>query len=213
MQYLYPEARILVFARPPVPGRCKTRLVPVLGEKGAAQLQQNLTDKIMHDLEAYKLCPFELWQSDETLYFKQRYSTINGLTIHTQTGEDLGERMANAISCALTTAKNVIVTGSDCVLYSKYYLSSAIESLKSGNVVVGPASDGGYVLLATKQEIPEIFRDISWGTPRVLQQTLNKLAKEQQKYSVLGELWDIDTPEDLLKLQQVAPDMLRFIDY
>lgn len=200
MKYLFPDTRISVFTKPPVPGKCKTRLIPHLGEEGAAHLQEKLIKKIINDLYEFQLCPFDVWQSEPTEYFSCLVSNFNSdIKIHTQAGFDLGARMSNAIKDNLKISKKLIIIGSDCIEYSKAYLTSAIESLDNYDVVVGPAYDGGYVLIGATVHYPKIFQDISWGTETVLADTVSKLRLNYISFTQLKTLNDIDTPEDLKK--------------
>ena len=188
---------------------CKSRLIPELGEKGAAELQARLVDKIINDLNEFMLCPVEIWQSEETDYFITRYCNFEGITIHTQTGNNLGERMSNAISSTIEKTNKIILIGSDCVLYTKQYLTQAIHSLDNTIVVFGPAVDGGYVLLGVSQNIPIIFKDINWGTDKVLEKSKENLRSLGVSFSLLDQLWDIDTPSDLNLLRESNPEMMK----
>ncbi|MBN4080063.1 TIGR04282 family arsenosugar biosynthesis glycosyltransferase [Beggiatoa alba] len=211
MDYLFPDARILVFSKPPIPGKCKTRLIPDLGKKDAAALQAKLITKIIKDLLAFRLCPFEIWQSEETDYFTELITQYKKpIRIKTQQGHDLGERMSNALVETHKEVSSVLVIGSDSIMYSKPYLEKALQSLKTHSVVVGPALDGGYGLIGGIKDYPDLFTHISWGSSQVLKQTLTKLDKENISYLCLDQLWDIDTPSDLVKLRQYAPQLLVF---
>ena len=207
MSYLYPQIKILLFTKPPVTGQCKTRLIPALGKEGAATLQQKLLHKIIQDLLDFKLCPFEVWQSDDSDYFSQ-LNFADELNVKTQSGDELGARMANAFKDNLAGNKKVIIIGSDCVEYTRAYLANAITALLDNEVVIGPAHDGGYLLIGMSKFQPIIFDNIEWGTDNVLESTLQKLKKANVTYSQLNTLHDIDRPEDLAYLNQVAPELL-----
>ncbi len=202
MQYLYPKAKILIFTKPPLAGKCKSRLVPHLGEDGAALLQQKLLHKIITDLTNFKICPFEIWQSEESNYFDKLKSKFN-VTIKTQQGSHLGERMSAAISASLATSDGILLIGSDCAEYTKPYLINALSAVQSNDVVIGPAHDGGYVLIGMSKLHPQIFLDIPWGTAAVLKLTLSKLDKSKIRTASLTTLRDIDRPEDLVFLEKI----------
>ncbi|GAB1258140.1 TIGR04282 family arsenosugar biosynthesis glycosyltransferase [Aurantivibrio plasticivorans] len=116
-----------------------------------------------------------------------------------QQGEDLGQRMWNALNLGLTQSDLAIVVGSDCPFINLDYLHAATDALSSHDVVLGPATDGGYVLLGVSQYAP-IFSDIAWGTDNVLAQTLERLQQKDISHTLLADLDDIDRPDDLRRL-------------
>ena len=79
---------------------------------------------------------------------------------------------------------------------SANYVAQAEAALASADVVLGPAEDGGYVLIGCSRAVPEIFRGIEWGTNRVLEQTLKSASQAQLRVTLLNTLWDVDRPED-----------------
>jgi len=207
MSFSFPDTRILVFTKLPFPGKCKSRLIPVLGEEGAAQLQERLINKIIMDLLSFKLCPFEIWQSEKSDYFSKLFvSNSIHVPVSTQKGDDLGERMSNAMGKTLKEISNVIIIGSDCILYNEEYLKSAIVTLQSNSVILGPAEDGGYVLIGMNQRYPTLFEGINWGSDTVFAQTILRLQQGKITYKSIRTLWDIDTKEDLDKLSLADPD-------
>ncbi len=212
MSFTFLDTKILVFTKPPITGKCKSRLVPALGEKGAAQLQARLLKKIITELVEFNLCAFEIWQTEPTSCFADLFVNKDvSVVVHTQQGNTLGERMSNAMQQTLQDVSRVIIIGSDCILYSKPYIKMAISCLNTESLVIGPAADGGYVLIGANQYYPAIFENISWGSSCVFQQTILKAQHKGIAYNVLEELWDIDTPSDLDKLKKVAPGILDFL--
>lgn len=200
MNYAYPDTTILVFSKPAIAGKCKTRLIPYLGERGAAKLQSNLLNKILTDLTDFSLCPFEVWQSEASPYFKNLNHTFNNaLKLKLQCGDNLGARMSHAITAGLKKSKRVIIVGSDCIEYSKDYLMNAIRVLETQDVVLGPAYDGGYVLIGMTKSYPALFNAVSWGTSLVLDETLQNIEQCQLQHTLLLPLNDIDTAEDYKK--------------
>jgi len=98
-----------------------------------------------------------------------------------------------------------VVVGSDIAVMDAPYLRAAHEALVEGaEAVVGPAEDGGYVLIALARDIPEIFRDMPWSTHRVLSLTRERLAHLGLRWRQLATLWDVDRPEDLERLRRVG---------
>lgn len=195
----YANARILLFTRAPRPGKVKTRLIPDLGEAGALAIHVQLVRRQLEVLASEPLCPAQLWldePSDDPLF-----DGFNG-QVFLQCGEDLGQRMYHAASIALKEAEAVIIIGSDCPGLDRAYLAEALHALSSPekDVVIGPAEDGGYVLIGLKVADSQLFRNIDWGTDRVLQQTLQGIRQRNLGYQLLRPLCDVDTKDDLVNL-------------
>lgn len=206
----YPNARLLIFAKAPVPGQVKTRLIPALGATGAAQLHRALLqNQLRHALTA-NLCPVELWVAsdlnDEFIaHCAQRFS----ITLHAQSGGDLGERMANAFASTLSSTSPALLIGSDCIGLDAAALHHALDTLHEGfNAVFVPADDGGYVAVGLARPARALFEQIPWGTSEVMQATRNKLHASELTWRELPSLWDVDRPEDLNRLQLLAPQIL-----
>jgi rSAM/selenodomain-associated transferase 1 len=119
-------------------------------------------------------------------------------SVYVQQGNDLGARLEFAAARLLETYDAVIFIGTDCPALDEGYLISALKLLQAGNdVVLGPATDGGYVLIGTRTCETTLFREIDWGTEKVLTQTLAAAEKEQLRVGMLPMLADVDRPEDL----------------
>ena len=103
---------------------------------------------------------------------------------------------------ALATGQDeIILIGADSPTLSTETVWLAFEQLQRHDVVIGPARDGGYYLIGCRQQLPDIFEEIHWGSNRVLQQTLEKLKSSDLSYAVLPEWYDVDHLEDLITLQ------------
>ena len=200
---LYPDTKIIIFAKAPEAGKTKTRLIPALGAEGAAELHKRMSQHIIDKMLASNLAPVELQCYPNSQHeFFLRLLDKHCIELHRQQGDDLGERMSNAMMKALTNYKHAIIIGTDAPALSETYLKSAIEQLKSGvDVVIGPAEDGGYVLIGLSRHNPDIFENIDWGTEQVLDQTLDRINKSKLGLHTLDVLWDVDTPNDLWKLR------------
>jgi rSAM/selenodomain-associated transferase 1 len=200
--YRHARARILVFAKAPIAGRAKTRLIPMLGAEGAAELHESLLADTVGRLASARVAPLELWctPSSEHPAF-QTLGTRYSVPLFEQTGADLGERMMNAAHQALGRAEYVVLIGTDCPGLSAAYLGDALDALvdHSGalDAVLGPAQDGGYVLLALRSAPSELFRDVPWGDERVAELTRRRMRQLHWRWRELGVLRDIDRPEDL----------------
>ena len=169
--YRYPKSCIAMFTRAPVLGQVKTRLIPALGEQGALDIHLQLMNRQIEVLNKSSLCSAQLWV-DQSI----EHSALNKFQgeLKIQKGESLGEKMYDAVQVVLQDFSTVVIIGSDCPGIDIIYLEQALQALekKAVEVVLGPALDGGYVLIAMKQLQQEIFQDIDWGSEDVLQQTV-----------------------------------------
>lgn len=199
---------ILIFARAPVPGKVKTRLAPALGAKGAAALHRRLTRHAVATAVAAGLGEVMLYCAPHTRHaFFRRLKNEFGVSLRSQKGADLGERMHHAIRFALARFPAAILIGSDCADIDPAYLRQAAARLESdaASVVLGPAADGGYVLIAATRVDPGIFIDVPWGTSGVLAATRARLRNLGWRFSELATLEDVDRPADLARL---PPELL-----
>jgi len=206
----YKHSIILVFARSPVVGQVKTRLEPMLGQQGALTLHKALIEQVITTVRDCNLSAMELWVSSNKHheYFLSLCNSMN-INIHEQCGSDLGARMAHAASDALQRAHYVVLLGADCPSVDAGYLNQALQLLERGeDIVIGPAEDGGYVLLGLRQVPAEIFTEIPWGTAEVMQLTRQRLQQTGKKWIELSERWDVDRPEDLLRLRESMPELI-----
>jgi len=196
--------RVIVFARAPEPGKVKTRLIPALSAAGAAELHRRLVRHSLGAATGARLGPVELWCAPDTgdPFFRECERRL-GVSLSAQGGGDLGARMRRAFESALARAGRAILVGSDIPALSAQYLRDADQALVRGNeVVIGPAEDGGYVLIGLSRSDPELFRDIPWGGPEVMAETRRRIASLAWRLSELPVLWDVDRPEDLGRLPQ-----------
>jgi rSAM/selenodomain-associated transferase 1 len=199
----YPHARILVFCKPPIPGQAKTRLIPALGAEGAADLHAELARATVARAVCSRLAPVELWASaspEHPLF--QRLCADHACVLQTQCGDDLGARMAQALETTLADADFAVLIGTDCPALDEHYLAEACAALANGaDAVLGPAEDGGYVLIGLHRSDPALFAGMAWGTSAVLAQTRRRLAALAWSVHELATLWDLDRPEDLERLR------------
>ena len=191
---------VLLFTRYPTPGRCKSRLVPALGPRGAAEVQRQLTEWLVARLKPgaaagrYRLViaytgasqrAMRTWLGPAPVWLKQG------------TG-GLGERLNRAFQWAFGHgASRVVAIGADCPEVTPPLLSDAFAALERSPLVLGPARDGGYYLVGLRRPCPELFRNIPWGTSDVLQTTLDRARQLGLELVLLPTLRDVDEPADL----------------
>lgn len=200
------SCRILVFAKAPVPGRVKTRLVPALGESGAAQLHRQLVERTLDTASAAGLGAIDLCCAPDTNDpFFAACAKKYGLSLSAQGEGDLGVRMSRALKATLAAGTPGLLVGCDCPALTPAYLREAATALAGASeAVFGPAEDGGYVLVGLARMPPaQLFEDISWGTASVMQETRARLTQIGWHWRELATLWDVDRTEDLLRLRQL----------
>jgi hypothetical protein len=174
---------VVVFAREPRAGRVKTRLIPLLGEAGAARLHARLLARTLATARAARLGRVVLWGTRR------------------QRGADLGARMLHALRHGLRRAERVIVIGADCPALGARALRQTARWLAGGaDAVLAPAEDGGYALVALRRVAPRLFEGIHWGGTQVMAQTRARLAALGWRWRELPQTWDVDRPEDVRRL-------------
>lgn len=196
----YSGARLLVFAKAPLPGRVKNRLRGKLGSRGAARLQRRLLWRTVATASAAGLCPVEIWCSPSTthptfLALRRRF----GVRLRRQRGSDLGRRMFHALYATRRRgAASAVLVGSDCPEMGSVQWLQALEWLHNdADAVLGPARDGGYVLIGMRTPAGGLFRGIPWGSDRVCRITRQRLRGLRRRWRELQPQSDIDTPADL----------------
>ena len=190
-------------------GKVKSRLAAEIGAKQALAVYQAMLARVGQLLIQSQIAAWDLWVTSN-LSHKNFLSICNKTNIYMQTGQDLGARMDAAIRQTLLkkSVESVILIGTDCPALTERYLDQALLALESGvDVVLGPAEDGGYVLVGMRRPIGAVFEDIPWGTERVMQRTLEALKAKELTYRLLDTLWDVDRPEDLARLQLLEPPL------
>ncbi|TVQ88123.1 MAG: glycosyltransferase [Chromatiaceae bacterium] len=198
-------ARILIFAKAPVPGQAKTRLIPALGTAGAAALAERLLRATVARMAAARLAPVDLWCAPDTSHpvFAELAATYD-LALHRQQGVDLGERLLNATAVTLNQAAGAVLIGTDCPQLDAGCLRRALAGLADHDAVLGPAADGGYVLLALRAAAPALFAEMPWGGARVAALTRARMAQLGWRWQELPVLQDLDRPADLVRLAALA---------
>jgi rSAM/selenodomain-associated transferase 1 len=193
---------VIVFARAPRPGQVKTRLVPLLGAEGAAALHARLVERTLASARSAGFEHVELRCAPdaEDPFFhlcRRRY----GVVLAAQAEGDLGTRMRVAFERALAAHARVLLVGSDCPALGASHLRQAERALCEGcDAVLGPAEDGGYVLIGLVRLAAGLFANISWGGASVLAVTRERLAAFGWKWRELETLWDVDRPQDYERL-------------
>ncbi len=192
-------AAVALFVRQPIPGRVKTRLARDLGDGAACELYGAMVADILSQITNSELPLFLFHDGSSDAGLPLTWLAASAQVIR-QTGDSLGERMTAAIEQTFSAGyEYVVVTGSDIPGISAPILHEAVSELDSQDVVIVPAFDGGYCLIALRRDhfSPVIFRDIPWSTSRVLSSTIERCEANGQTFKLLEPLQDIDTQDDL----------------
>lgn len=203
---------IIVFAKAPLAGHAKTRLIPALGAQGAAKLAERLMHSALaHAVEA-QVGPVELCATPDRMHraFGDAV-TRHRITLTEQGDGDLGERMARAFERVLRKQPQALLIGTDAPGLDAAYLRAAALALRDADAVFGPAADGGYTLVGLKRPRPELFINMRWSHDHVMAQTRERLSQAGLRSVELPVLHDIDEPADLVHLAahgiQINPTM------
>jgi uncharacterized protein len=199
--------RLIIFTRYPEAGQTKTRLIPALGAAGAAQLHRQMTEWTIAQIRAgdrrVRSVEVQFTGGD----FQQMQDWLGtDLDYQRQSSGDLGARIIAAIQVAFAKGvERVVVIGTDCPELNAEILEQAFQALRQQDLVIGPATDGGYYLIGLSRLIPELFEGITWGTEVVFDQTIAIAQQLGLTVTRLTPLTDIDRPEDLAIWQQIKP--------
>ncbi len=204
-----PDERLIIFTRYPEPGKTKTRLIPMLGAEGAAELQQSMTEHTLRNamrVKTRRSVSLEVRYEGGSKMLMREWLGEH-LTFRSQGDGDLGAKMARAFRDAFRAgAQRVVIIGTDCPSLNSELLEMAFDALLRSEIVIGPANDGGYYLIGLRRYVPQLFKRIQWGSEKVLEQTLRRAREVEIHTELLAPLSDIDRPEDLAFYEQEKAD-------
>lgn len=190
------QKHLIIFVKNPVVGTVKTRLAESIGDLKALEVYQDLLEKCRQEVQKV-YCKRHLFYSqniargdDWTDQFFEKRIQAEG---------DLGLKISEAFKTVFQQKGKVLIIGSDCYDLTDAIIQEAFDKLDHTDVVIGPANDGGYYLLGTKQFHPELFQNITWSTESVLEETITRAKSKNLSFVLLKELIDLDTLEDLEK--------------
>jgi rSAM/selenodomain-associated transferase 1 len=191
--------RIVIFAKAPVLGRVKTRLIPALGAEGAAALAARMLEHTIGEALASGLAVELCGEPDPAGWYQ-------GPPLHLSAqGEgDLGQRLQRAAERVLA-AEPILLIGADCPALDSHRLRAAAQALEQHDAVIHPAEDGGYVLLGLRRFHASVFEGVAWSTDTVAAQTLGSVRALGWSIDIKDTLADIDEPSDLHVLNLSDP--------
>ena len=192
---------LIIFVKYPQPGQVKTRIGEIIGIEKAADLYSSLANHVVGSLNnsaSYKISVYFTPQDKEKLI--KNWFNSTEIEYFPQEGESLGERISNAFEHSFSTEyKNTLIIGSDCIELNQEIIGIAFNCLaNNSDCVIGPTFDGGYYLIGLRSKnSPYIFKDISWSSDSVFDETIKKINYLNLKSIILEKLNDIDEYDDL----------------
>lgn len=209
-----PERRyqVGVFARDPVPGRTKTRLIPALGPEGAAELHRAFIEDTLHHVFEVEDCQVTLFHADaepgeQLVALADRTRT----PLRAQEGSSLGERMSRALSHMLRSSEAAMVVGTDAPTFGAASIRDALRKLAThAPWCLGPSADGGYVCIGARRGVTLRFTGVRFSTRHALEDTVDANSHEVGPPALLAPGYDIDNPRDLRLLRvhlSMRPDV------
>ena len=195
---------IQIFAKPPVEGKVKTRLIPDIGASKANEVFRHCLNYTIN-MVATSNIDSHIWISDAS-----KDSIFKPMPCYLQQGDDLGARMLFAIDSqlALQPDKKVVLIGSDCLDLDRNHFDQAFAALETNDIVLLPTYDGGFALIGCRVIDPLLFNQVEWSSSQVLQQTMDNANKLKYQVHLLEMVRDIDTLSDLGHY----PELLSIID-
>ena len=207
-----PRACLIVFAKTPVRGKVKTRMRPFLSEEDCLRLHCLLLRLWMGRLrdwdlgqmhKALFLTPLGAGRHDPDLVL----DAPPGVIVETQQGSDLGDRLSHAFNHKWNEGfRKIVFIGTDSPALRREDLHAAFKGLDESEVVLGPATDGGYYLIGFSARLPVLFSRISWGTSQVFRETVQLLETNAIRWQCLRESFDLDTFEDLVTFHRLSKE-------
>ena len=189
---------LIIFSKSPDRGKVKTRLIPQLGIYKATRIYKELLGNTIKTAINANYSELQIWVDGDINHIyltqlKKRY----GIKLYQQTGNNLGQRMSNAFDKVLNKFTHAVLIGSDCPQINKFDLNKASQYLSENtDVVLGPATDGGYYLIGLKSNNNKLFQNIKWGQASVFGKTCETISNLGWKKKCLSEHWDLDRSSD-----------------
>jgi rSAM/selenodomain-associated transferase 1 len=192
--------RLGIFAKTPVPGEVKTRLTPPLSAEDACRLYEAFLTDLFRRLARIKSTRVTVFHAGSSLdaltsLVPEKWGLVP------QKGGDLGQRLVSAFDSLLQEGGRAVIIGSDSPDLPIQYIRRAFQRLKHKDVVLGPATDGGYYLVGLRALAPAVFQGVSWGTETALAETVDNVRNAGLSLHVLPMWYDVDTEPSLRLLE------------
>jgi rSAM/selenodomain-associated transferase 1 len=197
------DLAIVIMTKLPEPGRVKTRLMPVLSARQAAEVHRAF---LLHLAGRIGETPAELIICHDPPDCIGPMNELVGREAAAgywpQCEGDLGARLAAASDATIRHTKYVMFLGTDSPDVPFAFIARITHLLRSHDLVIAPADDGGFwaVALTGRVDAPKLFAQIEWSTGRECGQTLER-ARGLGYNVALADRWDdVDRPDDLRRL-------------
>ena len=203
-----PSQALALLAKTPEKGAVKTRLAATIGVKLAMRLYQAFLTDTLSKMRHYQNGDVEtelvvfLTQASAPRSQSADRVDLGGFNQEKQADGTLGDRLLDAFQVLLSRHQRAAIIGADSPTLPEFYLHEAFDYLEATDLVLGPSFDGGYYLIGMKTPAPSLFQGISWSTPNVLTQTLEKAASAKLSVQLLAPWYDIDDVQDLKFLKK-----------
>lgn len=198
---------ICIFAKPPLPGLAKTRLIPILGAQGAASVAGAfLADTV--DLALRGKDSIVLATTSETVPSLSLFGLDTSLPIDLwlQGEGSLGDRLECILLRAIKKSEWGLALGADSPDLPLNHLIQALQLLKTNDAVLGPTTDGGYYCLGLKRCPTGLLDNVRWSTPDTFKMTLEALTRADMSVGIAPEWYDVDVPADWDRLTLALKD-------
>ena len=182
------HAALIIFVRNPVLGKVKTRIAASIGDEKALSVYKHLLQHTKNITEHLAVIKFVFYADEMAIN-----DLWNGYEKCLQSGIDLGERMSNAFECLFEKGfTKIVIIGSDCFELDEKMIAAAFLKLNEYDIVIGPATDGGYYLLGMQSPFKNLFENITWSSDSVLRETIKKIEQHKLSFFLMPLLNDVD---------------------
>lgn len=203
------SVQIQVFCKAPILGLVKTRLAKSVGKERALQIYQELVKRTREALHPFGNVSWIFTPNNaESFSSVKDWIDRPEWLMRPQSEGDLGDRLLAGFGSALAKMRGVVAIGTDCPWINSNDIQTAIQTLESGGadqLVLGPATDGGYWLIGMNQLHPELFQNIPWSADNTLEVTIQRARNLGLKMKFLRELSDVDNENDWNKWKSLTP--------
>ena len=191
------KTRLSLFLKAPVMGEVKTRIAETVGPAEAFEIYHSLVNITLNNINNIKEIETELCVlGDLNNPGVRAWSEDFGFPTRAQLGDDLGERMACALSQSIEAGYRALLVGADCPELNADYVRAGVAALDEADIVFGPVEDGGYCLIGMKRSCKEVFTNIPWGSASVLRDSINAAQNAGRTVALLDTIWDVDYIRD-----------------